>query len=347
MFQRHPLHGGCLCAGRKKSPRAELHVLPHHSNQTCVSRASGSVGIVRRSRSAWETPMQESSFSGRADVHVTITNRIIEAIHAGAGEFVMPWHQSGDIGRPINAATGKRYQGTNVIALWAEASLSAFGSGTWATYRQWEGLGAQVRRGERSANIVFYKSLAGSEETEAPPGHRVFARASRVFNAGQVEGWQAPGIQRPNLAELLPAAEAFVARTGAEIRHGHDHACYRRADDRIEVPDRDCFLGSPTSTPTEAYYAVLLHELTHWTGASHRLDRQFGRRFGDDAYAVEELVAELGAAFLCADLGIANAPRPDHAAYLAGWLNVLGSDPKALFTTGRLASQAATFLERL
>ena len=288
--------------------------------------------------------MQESSFSGRADVHVTITNRIIEAIEAGAGEFVMPWHRRGDIGRPTNAATQKRYQGTNVIALWAEASLSGFGSGTWATYRQWEGLGAQVRRGERSATIVFYKSLAGSEDEGEPRGQRMFARASRVFNGGQVEGWEAPEILRPNLAEVLPAAEMFVARTGAEVRHGHDHACYRPTEDRIEVPDRDRFLGSPTSTPTEAYYAVLLHELTHWTGAPHRLSRKFGKRFGDQTYAVEELVAELGAAFLCADIGIANAPRPDHAAYLAGWLSVLGSDPKALFMAARLASEAATFL---
>ena len=287
-----------------------------------------------------------SSLTAQHNVYQAVTDRIIEAIEAGAGEFVMPWHQvSAGIGRPTNAATGKRYQGTNVVALWAEGSLSRFTSGFWATYRQWQALGAQVSRGERSATIVFYKPLKGTEDGEEDrPGRRLVARASRVFNADQVEGWEAPGLERPNLAQALPAVEAFVAATGAVISHGHDHACYNRREDRIELPDRDRFMGSPTSTPTETYYATTLHELTHYSGAPHRLDREFGKRFGDEAYAVEELVAELGAAFLCADLAIANAPRPDHAAYVGHWLSVLEADRRVMFLAARLASEAAAFL---
>lgn len=287
-----------------------------------------------------------SSLTAQPSVYQAVTDRIIEAIEAGAGEFMMPWHQvSAGIGRPTNAATGKRYQGTNVVALWAEGSLAKFKSGFWATYRQWQALGAQVNGGERGAVIVFYKPLKGTEDGEEDqPGRRLVARASRVFNADQVKGWDAPGLERPNLAEALPAVEAFTAATGAWISHGHDHARYNRREDRIELPDRDRFIGSPTSTPTETYYATTLHELIHWSGAPHRLDREFGKRFGDETYAVEELVAELGAAFLCADLAIANEPRSDHAAYVSHWLSVLEADRKVMFLAARLASEAAAFL---
>ena len=158
--------------------------------------------MIGRSRKARETTMT-STLTAQHTVYQAVTDRIIEAIEAGAGEFVMPWHQvSAGIGRPTNAATGKRYQGTNVVALWAEGSLSRFDSGFWATYRQWQALGAQVSRGERSATIVFYKPLKGTEDGEEDrPGRRLVARASRVFNADQVEGWAAPGLERPNRSE--------------------------------------------------------------------------------------------------------------------------------------------------
>jgi antirestriction protein ArdC len=290
--------------------------------------------------------MHTSSFRSRSDVHQTITDRIIEAIEAGAGEFIMPWHHVGPgLGRPTNAATGKRYQGTNVVALWAEGTLSSYPSGHWATYRQWQSLDAQVRRGERGAIVVFYKTFDEQDAEEEEHSHRrLIARASRVFNADQVEGWQAPTEGRPALAKTLPAVEAFVGATGATVRQGCANACYRFNEDRIELPDRDRFVGSSTRSPTEAYYATLLHELVHWTGARHRLSRTFGERFGDAAYAAEELVAELGAAFLCADLKVSNEPRPDHAAYVDSWLSILKADVRAIFTAARMASEAAHYL---
>lgn len=288
--------------------------------------------------------MERSSFEAKADVYRAVTDRIIEAIEAGAGEFLMPWHGvSPGTGLPTNAATGKRYRGTNVLALWAEGSLAGHGSGYWGTYRQWQSLGAQVRRGERSATIVFYKPLA-AEEDQDQPRKRLFARASRVFNASQVDEWKSPEVDRPNLAETLAAVEAFVGSVGGDIRHGFDHACYNLALDRIELPDRDRFAGTPTSSATEAYYATALHELTHWTGAPRRLKREFGKRFGDEAYAMEELVAELGAAFLCAEVGISASPRPDHAAYVAHWLEVLRGDRRAIFTAAQAAQEAVGFL---
>jgi antirestriction protein ArdC len=289
----------------------------------------------------------------RLDVYQSVTDKIIEAIEAGAGPFVMPWHSRGpSIGRPKNAATGMTYQGVNVIGLWAEAMLSHFQSGHWASFQQWQKLGARVRRGERGTVIVFFRELAPVEELapaedEEGPVRRLVARASYVFNAAQVDGWEAPTPAAGPGADVLENVEAFVGGTGAVVRHGGDTACYRIREDAILIPDRSRFLGTPTSSPTHSYYATLLHELTHWTGAEHRLNRTFGERFGDQAYAAEELVAELGAAFLCADLGIANDPRPDHAAYVANWLKILGRDRKAIFTAAREANLAAACLHEL
>lgn len=278
----------------------------------------------------------------RFDVYASVTDIIIKAIEAGPGEFLMPWHRSGNvIGRPRNAATDAGYRGVNVIALWAAALLGGFSSGVWATYRQWRALGAQVRRNEKGSVILFYRPLTPKTPEEEEPNLRFVARASWVFNSDQVSGWDPPLPTTVGEAERIAEAEQLIARTGAEVRHGGEEAYYSPRYDRIHIPDLARFIGSPTRTATEAYYATVLHELVHWTGAPHRLNRSFGQRFGDHAYAFEELVAELGAAFLCADLGLANEPRPDHAAYLAEWLEVLSRDKRAIVTASHLAADAA------
>lgn len=287
---------------------------------------------------------------GRQSVYQTITQKIVAVIEVGAGEFVMPWHRLGPgVGRPANAATGKPYRGVNVVALWAEALTGGYGSGRWATFQQWKQLGAQVRRGEHGATIVVYKPAGAKreEDDEEGAGGRLLARAFRVFNADQVDGWTEPAPPAKDEVAVLGQVEAFVVKTCAWIRHGGDVACYDRRADEIRMPERSRFIGSPTSSPTDAYYSTLLHELTHWSGATHRLNRDFGARFGDEAYAMEELVAELGAAFLCADLGVTNEPRPDHAAYLASWLTVLDGDPRAIFTAASRAQDAAEYLSQL
>ncbi len=234
-----------------------------------------------------------------------------------------------------------------MIALWAQASVSGYHSGVWASYRQWEYLGAHVRKGEHGTVIVFYKQVErddSSEANEEGDRPRLVARASRVFNAEQVGGWSTPEVALPSQVEAISAVEAFVAKTQATIHHGGEMACYRRANDYIEMPYRERFCGSPTSSPTESYYSTLLHELTHWTSAPHRLNRVLGKRFGDAEYSMEELVAELGAAFLCADLHITHEPRPDHAAYINSWLRVLKNDAKAIFTAAGQAQKAVEYL---
>jgi antirestriction protein ArdC len=292
--------------------------------------------------------MQEQRF----DIHQHITSQIVAAIQAGAGEFRLPWHRSaGNIMRPVNVASKKPYRGVNVLSLWAAADDKGYQSGAWGTYRQWSEAGAQVRKGEKASYVVFYKEITvtAGEENEDDTATRLFARATPVFAAEQVDGYAAPALPEPpaNPIEPIEHAEAFIVATGAIIHHGGSRAFYRRSSDDIHLPPREAFMGTPTSTAAEAYCSTKLHELTHWTGAESRCNRQFGKRFGDDAYAMEELVAELGAAFLCADLGITDVPRADHAQYLESWLRVLKADKKAIFTAASKASQAAAFLEGL
>lgn len=286
----------------------------------------------------------------RFDIHQHITDQIVSAIERGAGEFRLPWHRTaGNIIRPVNIASKKAYRGINVVALWAYAEASGYTSGTWGTYRQWAEAGAQVRKGEKAAYVVFYKEFeVASEVGDAESETRLFARSTPVFAAEQVDGYEPPVIETPAVPMTpIEQAEAFVARTGAQIAHGGTRAFYCPSTDSIQLPPREAFIGSPTSTPAESYYSTLLHELTHWTSAESRCNRQLGKRFGDDAYAMEELVAELGAAFLCADLRITDEPRADHAQYLASWLSVMKADKKAIFTAASKASEAAAYLAGL
>jgi antirestriction protein ArdC len=294
--------------------------------------------------------MQDIVLSHTNPLYRSITEQIAAAIAGGAGSFVMPWHTKGvPATLPMNAATDASYRGINVLTLWMAAATRGYGSGQWASYRQWQTLGAQVRKGESGSLIVFYKPL---EATESPPEgeetrQRFVIRASHVFNTAQVDGWTPAEVPSDPAFKPNEQAEAFVLATGARVRYGFHHALYRRDLDDIEMPSPVWFTGSPTSSPLETYYATLLHELTHWSGATYRLGREFGKRFGDHAYAFEELVAELGGAFLCAGLGLTNEPRPDHAAYAAHWLDILGRDPKAIFTAASKAQEAVEYLDGL
>lgn len=290
-----------------------------------------------------------TSSTERFDVHQAITSQIVAAIESGTGEPRLPWHRSGSaIDRPVNIASGRAYRGVNTVALWAAADAHSFPQGVWGTYRQWQERGAQVRKGEKSSLVVFYRELGSGDADDAGEGEtirRAVARASRVFNIAQVDGYTMP---EPDISEdridPCAAAEALIAATQARIVTGGESAHYRPSTDTIAMPDRHRFTGTVTSSATEGWYATLLHELTHWSGAAHRLDRTFGKRFGDDAYAMEEMTAELGAAFLCGDLRIAPQPRPDHAAYIAHWLRILKADRKAIFAAASAASKAADYL---
>ena len=284
-----------------------------------------------------------SSNHNSANIYQRITDQIIAAIEAGAGDWNMPWHSDGtEITQPINAASGKAYRGVNVIALWATAQACGYTGARWATYKQWQEIGAQVRKGEKSSPVVLWKPLDKEAEETDEPGennrHRFMARGYCVFNAAQVDGYEAPAAAILPPSVRIGRAEDFFANLGAEIRHGGNRAYFQPVTDHIQMPPFEAFQDAVS------YYATLGHEATHWTGTKTRLDRDMSGRFGSDGYAAEELVAELGAAFLCGSLSLANEPRPDHAAYVASWLKVLRGDNRAIFTAAAKAQQAADHL---
>ncbi|WP_296643020.1 ArdC family protein [Roseinatronobacter sp.] len=271
--------------------------------------------------------------------HQQITDSIVAAIEAGAdgSGFKMPWHRSS--GRPENVSSCRSYTGVNTLNLWCEEQFKGFSTSTWGTLKQWNQAGAKVKKGEKSAIVIFYKPLPEKEDDE-PHDRRFVMRTSRVFNADQVDGFEPESVVLEDHTPHRPT-DQFVAATGADVCFGGGRAFYNWAKDFIQLPPMDRFHD------VQGFYSVLLHELSHWTGHDHRLAREFGERFGTEAYAFEELIAELSAAFLCADLGVSNEPRPDHAEYVAGWLRILKSDQRAIFTAAAQAQKAVEFLHSL
>lgn len=274
------------------------------------------------------------------NIHQAITDKIIAAIEQGAGSFRMPWVQTK--GTPRNATTQKTYRGINVLSLWIAAMANGYTTDLWATFEQWKKAGASVRKGEKGTLIVFYKQLDLKDEDDETERKVLYARASHVFNATQVDGANITAPDTP-LFETDEAIDRLVTDTGATILHGGEQACYIPSKDEIHMPDRARFVGASTSTPREAYYSTLFHELGHHSGHESRLNRTFGR-WGEHDYHFEELVAELTAAFLCAETGLTNDVRPDHAQYIAGYLKLLKSSDKAIFAAAAAASKAADLI---
>ena len=280
----------------------------------------------------------------KIDVYQDVTNRIIEALEKGLdGKFELPWHGVSQL--PENAYTSKKYKGVNVPLLWAYQMSEGYQSGIWATYKQWQEHGAQVRKGEKSAQIVFWKMIEQepSQDNE-DQSMRMFARWSRVFNADQVDGFNPVSDFTPSDIASIGAADALIDATGADIRHGETKAYYSPSGDFINMPSPERFKDTDDSTATENYYSTLFHELTHWTGAKTRLDRFPCEKFSKSDYAFEELVAELGAAMACSLTGVEALPRSDHAKYIACWLKALKDDKKFIFSASSHAQKAVDFL---
>jgi antirestriction protein ArdC len=284
----------------------------------------------------------------KKDIFERITNQIVNAIEEGAGSSRMPWRTSGGFpSSPINAASRRMYRGINVLVLWAAAQEKGYKSGTWATYKQWQELGAQVRKGEKSANVVFWKFFDRTEDTEEASeasrngARRIpMARDYWVFNAEQVDGYNPPHEKPRTKAERLEGAEEFFNALGVNIQSGENRAFYRLETDTVHMPPFEAF-KEPLF-----YYSVLSHETTHWTAAPPRLNRNLSGRFGSEAYAMEELVAELGASFLCTTLGLPSDPRKNHAPYISSWLKALKSDKRAIFTAAAKAQEAVDWMTK-
>ncbi|CCV16376.1 ArdC-like ssDNA-binding domain-containing protein [Mesorhizobium sp. STM 4661] len=283
--------------------------------------------------------------SDRADIYARITNQIIAAIEAGAGEFVMPWHHEGTATvRPINVASGKAYRGVNTLALWAAAQSSGYPNGLWGTYRQWQALGAQVRKGEKATTVVFWGQIGDNTDEEcdktgdAGERRRLFARGYSVFNCAQVDGYEPEPTVARSEEERIAHADAFYANLGINTVYGGNEAYYLPSADRVHVPVFRSFRD------VASHYSVRFHEAAHASGAKHRLDRKFDKRLARHEVALEEIVAELTAAFVMADLGLACCPREDHAAYVSSWVKALQDEKRAIVTAASKAEQAADWM---
>jgi antirestriction protein ArdC len=287
----------------------------------------------------------------RRDIYQEITNQIVADLEQGVRPWQRPWsasHMDGRVLLPLRH-NGIAYRGVNVLALWMAALAKGYRAPIWMTFKQTIDLGGGVRKGEKGSLTVYADTITRAK-TDAKTGEETeaaipFMKGYTVFNVEQIDGLPSQYYAAPEpLAQLLPRierAEAFFAATGARTAHGGGRAYYARGSDHIQMPPFEAFRDA------ESYYATLAHESTHWTGHESRLERTFGKRFGDDAYAVEELVAELGAAFLCASLDLTPELREDHASYLDHWLKVLKADTRAIFTAAAQAQRAADFLHGL
>jgi antirestriction protein ArdC len=289
----------------------------------------------------------------RGDVYSRVTDRIVSDLEQGVRPWMKPWsagHASDRLPSLPLRHNGTPYRGMNVLPLWGEALEKGYTRNTWMTYKQAQEFGAHVRKGEHGSLVVYADTFNKTEENEkGDPVERSipFMKGYTVFNVEQIEGLPARYCEPPaprdehRTLDLIEEAETFFAATRATIRHGGNRAFYAPSADFIQLPIPDAFRDA------ESYAATKAHELIHWTGHAQRMAREFGKRFGDHAYAFEELVAELGSAFLCADLGITPEVREDHAAYLSHWLDVLKVDKRAIFSAAAHAQRAADFLHSL
>jgi antirestriction protein ArdC len=284
----------------------------------------------------------------KADIYERVTAQIVTSLEQGVKPWMRPWgNDQADRLTPLPLrGNGIPYRGINVLMLWGSALDNGFRSPSWLTFKQAMALGGRVRKGEKGSLVVYASSFSRSETDEATGEENErdipFLKGFTVFNADQIDGlpdhYKAPAPQPSNGPEPIERAERFAADTGAVIRHGGNRAFYNIAADFVQMPPRQAFRDP------ESYYSTLAHELTHWTGHDSRLARTFGKRFGDKAYGFEELVAELGAAFLSATLDLTSEPRADHADYIGQWLDALKADKRAIFTAASSAQRAVDFL---
>jgi len=271
------------------------------------------------------------------NVQQEVTDRILAEMQQGKLPWVQPWSGRGSNAMPRNAITKRAYSGANVVLLW----LSPYASQDWITYKQAQELGGNVKKGEKGTHIIYASQVKGKDKETQEDKSFFMLKSYTVFNIEQCEGidLNAQPVASINQDQRDRGCDAFMASTGADIRHGEGRAYYRQAGDYIMLPPYEMFKSGV------GYYETALHELVHWTGAEARCNRQFGKRFGDRAYAAEELVAELGAAFMCAEFGY--DAMTQHAAYIQNWIELLKDDPKAFITAASKASQAVEYLREV
>jgi antirestriction protein ArdC len=281
----------------------------------------------------------------KRDLYGEVSARIIAELERGAAPWVKPWSATPGQNVPQNAVTNRPYSGCNIILLWL-ARNRGWATPRFLTFKQAIEAGGNVRKGEHGTKVYFVKQLQirDSDREEADTRLVPMLREYTVFNVDQcenlpesVKAGKPMRVRNPDTRDIL--ADEFLLSTAADIREGHGEAYYVPSHDYISMPAFEAFKGA------DHFYNVAFHELTHWTGHKSRLDRDLKNRFGSRDYAAEELVAELGAAFLCAEFAFDGDVR--HAGYIATWIELLTADKRAFFTACSKASEAAEYLRGL
>jgi antirestriction protein ArdC len=271
------------------------------------------------------------------DFYGQITAKIVAELEQGVAPWVKPWKTKGNATgiMPVNAYTGRSYSGMNVVLLWATQMERGYPSAGWMTYQQSQQAQAWVKKGEKATTVLFTKWVDDEETGKERPMVKLYS----VFNTAQLENlhpaYLPEALEVP--AEVRESkAMDIIAGSGVRVEHGGDRAMYIPSMDVIRLPPYQAFRSR------DDYFATAYHELVHSVGHPSRLNRKYGKRFGDPAYQLEECVAELGSAFLCA-----RAEMPfvsQSASYIDGWLKMMKAEPRAIFTAASLASQAADWL---
>jgi antirestriction protein ArdC len=290
-----------------------------------------------------------AGISTRKDVYSEVTSKIVALLEKGCRPWHQPWSSdgAGNISRPLRA-NGVPYRGINVLMLWMASIERGYDSPFFLTFNQVKTLGGSVKKGEKSLTVVYANSFQKKEQDEETGEELTrsinFLRTYSVFNSSQCVNLPAQFAPKPvepkNHDERLAECEQFFANTKIMTNYGGTRAFYSPTTDSIQMPNFERFESR------NAFYNTLGHETIHAVGAPHRLNRTFGKRFGDAEYAFEELVAELGSAFLSVDLGITPEVVEDHASYLSAWLKILKKDSRAIFSAAAHAERAVEFLHR-
>ncbi len=306
-----------------------------HTTQTSAPNTAAATSV---------SPLEQSGSSKtkfsqtRTDIYQTVTDNIISALEAGVKPWSCPWQRApGMSGLPSNYATGAAYSGMNIMLLWGSASEQGFNDSRWMTYKQAQAEGGQVRKGEHGTTAIFYSTLE-KENDAGEIDYIPMLKTFIVFNVEQVDGlpFVTETVSTAETFEPLPQVENLFRSSGAKIIEKGQNAFFRPSTDEVWLPERYLFPDAAN------FYATGLHELMHWSGGKGRLNREMKGKFGSEDYAFEELIAELGSAFLMADLGIVGEVQ--HESHIASWLKALKNDKRYIFKAASAASKAHRYL---
>jgi len=284
----------------------------------------------------------------KKDLYQDFTNQVIEQMENNNMKWFKPFTTS-IINGHHNVISKKPYQGLNCFSIGVAVHKNNFKSNEWATFSQWEKLGAKIKKGSKSTQILYWNIKEYEDKNNKDKLVKIpMLKYYNVFNADQVDEYETKEIETKELDDWKAhfKTDVFVESTGADIKISNK-AFYIPSEDFIGMPSKEDFKGDKENTKEQYYYSTLLHELTHWSGHSSRCNRDLQNRFGSKAYAMEELVAEIGSAFLCSYLGVTKAPTPNHGRYLNNWLEVLKEDKKAIFKAFSLSKASSEYLMEL